>query len=74
MKTTVSSLEILKNQESLRKWKESLGLKNTNATGDSRKVIVLSMALQIQGRPDVVMDLTNLGFYFRLFTFIRHRR
>ncbi|OZJ04351.1 hypothetical protein BZG36_02360, partial [Bifiguratus adelaidae] len=46
------------NDESLQKWKASLGL-NKAVGGDSRRVIVQHIALEIQGRPDVVVDLST---------------
>ncbi|KAG1436257.1 hypothetical protein G6F56_013635 [Rhizopus delemar] len=48
--------------ESLNKWKESLGLKNTPATsssGDTRNVVVEHIALEVEGRPDVIVDLST---------------
>ncbi|KAG0169051.1 hypothetical protein DFQ28_007723 [Apophysomyces sp. BC1034] len=48
--------------ESLKKWKESLGLGKAPAGGvidDPRKVIVEHIALQVEGRPDVVVDLSS---------------
>ena len=52
------------NDESLRKWKESLGLGSGNAIGDPndpRRVIILSLALEVEGRPDIIVDLTTPG-------------
>ncbi|KAI9028580.1 immunoglobulin E-set [Hyaloraphidium curvatum] len=49
--------------ESLRKWKESLGIKGDAAPAgpkdDPRKVVVLSLALEVPGRQDVVMDVSS---------------
>ncbi|GAO47710.1 E set domain-containing protein [Saitoella complicata NRRL Y-17804] len=50
------------NDESLRKWKESLGISANSpalvaAPGDNRKVVVLELALEVAGRPDVVLNL-----------------
>lgn len=50
------------NDESLNKWKASLGLgtgKDLSDPNDPRKVIILSLALEVQGRPDFVIDLTK---------------
>ncbi|KAI9138121.1 immunoglobulin E-set [Paraphysoderma sedebokerense] len=53
------------NDESLKKWKESLGLAAgaaTTSTGpkdDPRKVVVLSLAMEVNGREDVVLDLSS---------------
>lgn len=50
--------------ESLRKWKESLGLKagaggSGDAAGDPRKVVILSLSMEVAGRDDVVIDLSS---------------
>ncbi|KAL1920197.1 uncharacterized protein VTP21DRAFT_1343 [Calcarisporiella thermophila] len=49
--------------ESLRKWKESLGLKagagNAAPPDDPRKVVVLQLAMEVDGRDDVVLDLSS---------------
>ncbi|ORX52457.1 E set domain-containing protein [Hesseltinella vesiculosa] len=54
--------------ESLRKWKESLGLAGGAApagpTNDSRRVVVEQIALEVAGRPDVVVDLSTPGKLF----------
>ncbi|KAG1149409.1 hypothetical protein G6F37_003174 [Rhizopus arrhizus] len=51
--------------ESLKKWKESLGLNNAaHATGpsdDTRRVVVEHIALEIEGREDVIVDLSTPG-------------
>lgn len=52
------------NDESLRKWKESLGLGSGNTISDPndpRKVILLSLGLEVEGRSDIVIDLTQSG-------------
>ncbi|KAK3053673.1 rho GDP dissociation inhibitor [Extremus antarcticus] len=52
------------NDESLRKWKESLGL-GTGASlsdpNDQRRVIILSLGLEVQGRSDIVIELSKPG-------------
>ncbi|KAI9009816.1 immunoglobulin E-set [Gaertneriomyces semiglobifer] len=59
-KKTVEELAQLDAQdESLRKWKESLGLKAAGPSDDPRKVIVLSLAMETPDRPDVVVDLST---------------
>ncbi|KAF7723690.1 hypothetical protein EC973_001731 [Apophysomyces ossiformis] len=62
-KKTLQEYETLDAQdESLKKWKESLGLNNAGAAGptdDPRKVIVEYIALEVEGRPDVVVDLST---------------
>ncbi|KAF8929678.1 hypothetical protein BGZ58_008785 [Dissophora ornata] len=46
--------------EALRRWKESLGVTNAAATGDDpHNVVVLQLALEVSGRPDVTLDLTQ---------------
>jgi len=52
------------NDESLRKWKESLGLGAGNTISDPsdpRKVIILSLGLEVEGRPDIIIDLSQPG-------------
>lgn len=48
----------------MRKWKKSLGLhggESLDDPNDPRKVILLSLALEIEGRPDIVIDMTLPG-------------
>jgi len=50
------------NDESLKKWKASLGLgggKDLSDPNDPRTCIIQSLALEVEGRPDVVIDLTG---------------
>jgi len=52
------------NDESLRKWKESLGLGGGNALSDPkdpRTCIILSLGLEVEGRPDIIFDLSQPG-------------
>jgi Rho GDP-dissociation inhibitor len=52
------------NDESLRKWKESLGLgsgQTISDPNDPRTVILLSLGLEVEGRPDIIIDLTQTG-------------
>ncbi|TKX21987.1 Rho GDP-dissociation inhibitor [Elsinoe australis] len=52
------------NDESLRKWKESLGIGSGNAVGDPndpRKCVILSLGLEVEGRPDIIIDLSAPG-------------
>ncbi|KAI9713236.1 MAG: hypothetical protein M1820_001222 [Bogoriella megaspora] len=52
------------NDESLRKWKESLGLgtgESISDPSDPRKAIILSLGLEVEGRPDIIIDLTTPG-------------
>lgn len=58
------------NDESLKKWKQSLGL-NTGELlpvipGDKRKVVIISMTLQIKGENPVVINLENEKDYASL--------
>lgn len=48
------------NDESLRKWKESLGIGSGTPIADpsdQRRVVILSLGLEVEGRPDIVLDL-----------------
>ncbi|RKP23318.1 immunoglobulin E-set [Syncephalis pseudoplumigaleata] len=60
-KKTLEDYEKLdQNDESLKRWKESLGLhKDACPADDPRRVVVLSMAIEVEGRPDVVVDLST---------------
>jgi len=52
------------NDESLRKWKESLGLGAGNTISDPndpRTCIILSLGLEVEGRPDITIDLSQPG-------------
>ncbi|KAG8628149.1 hypothetical protein KVT40_004022 [Elsinoe batatas] len=52
------------NDESLRKWKESLGIGSGKTIGDPsdpRKCIILSLGLEVEGRSDIIIDLTTPG-------------
>ncbi|KAI9682998.1 MAG: hypothetical protein M1822_006191 [Bathelium mastoideum] len=52
------------NDESLRKWKESLGLgtgEDISNASDPRKVIIKSLGLEVEGRADIIIDLTPPG-------------
>ncbi|KAK8219379.1 rho GDP dissociation inhibitor [Zalaria obscura] len=64
-KKTIDEYQQLdQNDESLRKWKESLGIGSGNTLSDPndpRKVIILSLGLEIEGREDVIIDLTTPG-------------
>lgn len=57
--------------EALNKWKESLGLSNTSGTtigdpNDKRKVVILEMAIHVEGQPPVVYDLEAPGVLEKL--------
>ncbi|KAJ3355695.1 hypothetical protein HDU83_002700 [Entophlyctis luteolus] len=59
-KTAAELAEMDAADESLRKWKESLGIKSGGGgvnTSDPRNVVLLSIAMESAGRPDVVLTL-----------------
>ncbi|KXL43581.1 hypothetical protein M433DRAFT_98546, partial [Acidomyces richmondensis BFW] len=64
-KKTIDEYQKLdQNDESLRKWKESLGIGSGTSISDPndpRKVIILSLGLEVDGRPDIIIDLTKPG-------------
>ncbi|KAJ4352478.1 rho GDP dissociation inhibitor [Didymosphaeria variabile] len=64
-KKTIDEYQQLdQNDESLRKWKESLGLgggKSISDPSDPRKCIILSLGLEVEGRPDIIIDLKTPG-------------
>ncbi|KAF9117066.1 hypothetical protein BGX27_005616 [Mortierella sp. AM989] len=46
--------------DALKRWKESLGVTTAASSGDDpHNVVVLQLALEVAGRPDVVLDLTQ---------------
>ncbi|OQO05633.1 hypothetical protein B0A48_09725 [Cryoendolithus antarcticus] len=52
------------NDASLRKWKQSLGLGTgtpISDPSDPRKVILISLGLEVDGRSDIIIDLTQKG-------------
>lgn len=65
VKKTIDEYQKLdQNDESLRKWKESLGLgagKDISDPTDPRKCIILSLGLEVEGRPDIIIDLKQPG-------------
>ncbi|TKA25203.1 hypothetical protein B0A50_05901 [Salinomyces thailandicus] len=64
-KKTIDEYQQLdQNDESLRKWKESLGLgsgPNLSDPNDPRKVIIFSLGLEVDSRSDIIIDLTQPG-------------
>lgn len=64
-KKTIDEYQKLdQNDESLRKWKESLGIGSGTSTSDPndpRKVIILSLGLEVDGRSDIIIDLSKPG-------------
>jgi Rho GDP-dissociation inhibitor len=52
------------NDESLNKWKASLGLGAGNTIGDpsdKRTCVILSLGLEVEGREDIIIDLSQPG-------------
>jgi len=45
--------------ESLNKWKENLGLDKLTGASNGPQVIILQIALEVEGREDVVLDLSS---------------
>ncbi len=64
-KKTILELANMDSQdESLRKWKESLGIgvaKTLGPSDDPRKVIVLALGLEVEGKQDIMIDLSTPG-------------
>ncbi|KAJ3152360.1 hypothetical protein HDU86_005889 [Geranomyces michiganensis] len=59
-KTVAELAQLDAGDESLAKWKESLGLKAAaGPSDDPRKVIVLSLGMESPGRPDAIVDLST---------------
>ncbi|KAJ3119669.1 hypothetical protein HK100_000200 [Physocladia obscura] len=61
-KTAAEMAEMDAADESLKKWKESLGIKAGGGavnTSDPRNVVLLSIAMESTGRPDVVIPLDS---------------
>jgi Rho GDP-dissociation inhibitor len=59
-KTIDEYKQLDQNDESLRKWKESLGIgtgESISDPNDPRKVIITSLGLEVEGRPDIIIDL-----------------
>jgi Rho GDP-dissociation inhibitor len=61
---TTNSKPADQNDESLQKWKASLGLgqgKDISDPSDPRKCIILSLGLEVEGRDDIIIDLRSPG-------------
>ena len=54
-------LQLDEHDESLRKYKESLGLVGNRIgdPSDSRRVVMQSLGLEVAGRPDIIIDLSS---------------
>jgi Rho GDP-dissociation inhibitor len=59
------SLPIDQEDESLNRWKASLGISSSPAlpvtSGDTRRCIIKSLALEVEGRSDITIDLSAPG-------------
>lgn len=57
--------QIDQNDESLNRWKASLGISNSPALPvdpkDTRRCVIHSLALEVAGRPDITIDLSVPG-------------
>jgi len=63
-KTVEEYAKLDPNDESLRRWKESLGIgsgDDLSDPNDPRRAIILSLGLEVEGRPDIIIDLTAAG-------------
>ncbi|KAI9827191.1 MAG: hypothetical protein M1832_005328 [Thelocarpon impressellum] len=63
-KTVEEYSKLDQNDESLARWKKSLGLGTGDTVSDAsdpRKAIILSLALEVEGRDDIRVDLTQPG-------------
>ncbi|EYE93972.1 rho GDP-dissociation inhibitor [Aspergillus ruber CBS 135680] len=63
-KTIEEYTQLDQNDESLNRWKASLGLNSGEPIGDPndpRKCIIKSLALEVEGRSDVLIDLSAPG-------------
>lgn len=68
-KTIEEYTKLDQNDESLNRWKESLGLNTGNPIGDPndpRKCIILSLAIEAPGRQDITVDLKAPGSLAKL--------
>ncbi|KAI9142791.1 RHO protein GDP dissociation inhibitor, partial [Paraphysoderma sedebokerense] len=61
-KKTIDELRNLDaNDESLKKWKQSLGIMTVPAgpKGEPQKVVITSFAIAVHGKPDTVLDISS---------------
>ena len=60
------------NDESLNRWKASLGISDSARLAvdpsDQRRCVIQSLALEVEGRPDIVVDLNTPGSVEKLKT------
>ncbi|MCJ1302685.1 hypothetical protein MMC08_005489 [Hypocenomyce scalaris] len=64
-KTVEEYAKLDQNDESLNRWKASLGISDSAPLAvdpsDQRRCVIQSLALEVQGRPDIVVDLNTPG-------------
>ncbi|MCJ1318965.1 hypothetical protein MMC15_004297 [Xylographa vitiligo] len=64
-KTVEEYAKLDQNDESLNRWKASLGIATgaplAVTPGDTRRCVIQSLALEVESRPDIVIDLTAPG-------------
>ncbi|KAI9753919.1 MAG: hypothetical protein M4579_004940 [Chaenotheca gracillima] len=65
-KTVEEYAKLDEGDESLRRWKESLGIGASSGAplsnpDDSRRCVILSLGLEVEGRDDIIIDLTAPG-------------
>lgn len=64
-KTVEEYAKLDQNDESLNRWKASLGISSSPAIQvdpkDQRRCVIKSLALEVEGRPDITIDLTAPG-------------
>ncbi|KAL9120296.1 MAG: hypothetical protein Q9187_003149 [Circinaria calcarea] len=64
-KTVEEYAKLDQQDESLNRWKASLGISASAPLAvdpsDKRRCIILSLALEVEGRPDLIVDLTAPG-------------
>ncbi|KAI9862221.1 MAG: hypothetical protein M1824_001602 [Vezdaea acicularis] len=61
-KTMAELTQLDQDDEALRRWKKSLGLDSGESIADPndpRNVIILSLSLETEGRPDIVVDVSK---------------
>lgn len=64
-KTVEEYAKLDQNDESLNRWKASLGISSSPPIAvdpkDQRRCVIRSLALEVEGRPDITIDLTAPG-------------
>ncbi|MCJ1423523.1 hypothetical protein MMC29_001407 [Sticta canariensis] len=64
-KTLEEYTKLDQEDDSLNRWKASLGISNSPALpvdpSDTRRCIIRSLGLEVEGRPDIIIDLTAPG-------------